>query len=301
MSNPDLNIDLLSLLPPWYREILDYQEICKTEQEEIDALANEIVAVGDNFYIQTMGETAIADWENIFGIIPNIYTETLEFRRSRILNRLSSRPPYTMEFLRQQLDRMLGSGNWEVRMDYEHYTMYIESNAQNQLYAIELSATIGKIKPAHIVYINTPLIENGILLSEEISKLSIQWNYLLGSWALGSAPFRTEYDTEVVKMESTPSLQPLLLSGVAQFVSDDVASVRINGSLIISAITKTVVGNVLTITYDVASTQTTEITSVELLDANGKVLTSSGIYVPVGGGIEMKHTIPVKEGLENAE
>ena len=49
MSNPDLNIDLLSLLPPWYREILDYQEICKTEQEEIDALANEIVAVGDNF------------------------------------------------------------------------------------------------------------------------------------------------------------------------------------------------------------------------------------------------------------
>jgi len=297
VSNPDLNIDLLSLLPPWYREILDYQEICKTEQEEIDALANEIVAVGDNFYIQTMGETAIADWENIFGIIPNIYTETLEFRRSRILNRLSSRPPYTMEFLRQQLDRMLGPGNWEVRMDYEHYTMYIEASAEDFQYANEISVTIGKIKPAHIVYISVPFINYSLELTETISSAERKWNYRLGAWALFSQPFQTITNEGVIKMANMPSVQPELLNGVAGFVSSDIASVRINGSIVIEDITKEVNGNTLTVSYGLTQSQVTEVTKIELLDAAGNALTSSTIYVAVANdGVQLKHTIPVKEG-----
>lgn len=297
MSNPDLNIDLLSLLPPWYREILDYQEICKTEQEEIDALANEIVAVGDNFYIQTMGETAIADWENIFGIIPNIYTETLEFRRSRILNRLSSRPPYTMEFLRQQLDRMLGPGNWEVRMDYEHYTMYIEASAEDFQYANEISVTIGKIKPAHIVYISVPFINYSLELTETISSAERKWNYRLGAWALFSQPFQTITNEGVIKMANMPSVQPELLNGVAGFVSSDIASVRINGSIVIEDITKEVNGNTLTVSYGLTQSQVPEVTKIELLDAAGNALTSSTIYVAVANdGVQLKHTIPVKEG-----
>lgn len=297
MSNPDLNIDLLSLLPPWYREILDYQEICKTEQEEIDALANEIVAVGDNFYIQTMGETAIADWENIFGIIPNIYTETLEFRRSRILNRLSSRPPYTMEFLRQQLDRMLGPGNWEVRMDYEHYTLYIEASAEDFQYANEISVTIGKIKPAHIVYISVPFINYSLELTETISSAERKWNYRLGAWALFSQPFQTITNEGVIKMANMPSVQPELLNGVAGFVSSDIASVRINGSIVIEDITKEVNGNTLTVSYGLTQSQVTEVTKIELLDAAGNALTSSTIYVAVANdGVQLKHTIPVKEG-----
>lgn len=297
MTNPDLNISLLGQLPPWYREVLDYQEICKTEQEEIDALAAEIVAVGDNFYIQTMGEAAIAEWESIFGIIPNIYTETLDFRRSRILNRISSRPPYTMEFLRQQLDRMLGQGNWKATMDYANYTLYIEASAENFQYANEISVTIGKIKPAHIVYINVPFINYALELTETISSAERKWNYKLGTWALFSAPFLTSANEEVIKMASMPSVQPDLLNGVAGFVSGDIASVRINGTLVITDITKEVTGNTLTVSYDLTQAQVSEVNKIELLDADGKVLTSSTIYVAVSNdGLQLKHTIPTEEG-----
>ena len=99
-------------------------------------------------------------------------------------------------------------------------------------------------------------------------------------------------------MPSTPSIQPVLLSGVASFVSGDVVSARLNGTILISAITKTVSGNILTVTYDVPDTQVSEITRVELLDKNGNPLTATDVYVPVGNdGIQMKHTIPVKEGI----
>lgn len=297
MNNPDLNIDLLKQLPPWYREVLDYQEICQTEQQEFDALAQEINAVGDNFFFQTMNLPAVEMWENIFGIIPDPTTEDLSFRRFRILNRISSRPPYTMEFLSKKLDEIIGAGSWTVRMDYARYTLYIESSAENQLYAGELYITIGKIKPAHIVYINTPLLQSGLELSEKILGALTQWNYHLGSWALYSAPFRTTYQEEVIKMPEIPSVQPLLLSGVANFVSDDIVSARLNGSIPITTIAKNVSENFLTVTYDVAASQASEITKAELLDSNGNALTSANVYVPVGSdGIQMKHVIPVKEG-----
>ena len=296
---PQLDTNLLEQLPDWYAQILDYQELCLAEQPSFDAVADEIIAVADNFFFQTMGLSGVEMWEKIFGIVPNPQTEDLDFRRYRVLNRITTKPPFTLGFLYQKLDELIGPGLWEVTVDYPNYTLYIESSAQNQNYANEVAFTINKIKPAHIVYVNTPFIQSGLLLSEQIERLIRTYNYKLGSWALGQLPFATDGENEVVKLPETPSIQEALLGDVADFVSGDVASARINGTISITALTKSVNANILTITYTVASSQTTEITSVELLDADGNVLTSSQVYVPVGDSIVMKHTIPVNEGVVN--
>ena len=299
MNPIELDTELCKQLPPWYREVLDYQQMCQTETAQFEALAAEIVGVADNFFFQTMDLSGVEMWEKIFGIVPNPQTEDLDFRRYRVLNRITTKPPFTLGFLYQKLDELIGPGLWEVTVDYPNYTLYIESSAQNQNYANEVAFTINKIKPAHIVYVNTPFIQSGLLLSEQIERLIRTYNYKLGSWALGQLPFATDGENEVVKLPETPSIQEALLGDVADFVSGDVASARINGTISITALTKSVEGNILTITYTVASSQTTEITSVELLDADGNVLTSSQVYVPVGDSIVMKHTIPVNEGVVN--
>ena len=297
MNPIELDTQLCQQLPPWYREVLDYQQICQTETAQFEALAQEITGVADNFFFQTMGLSGVEMWEQIFHIVPNPQTEDIDFRRYRVLNRITTKPPYTLGFLYQKLDELIGPGLWEVNVDYPNYTLYIESSAQNQNYATEVAFTINRIKPAHIVYVNTPFIQSGILLSEQIERLIRTYNYKLGSWALGALPFATDGENEVVKLPETPSIQQALLTGVADFVSGDVASARINGTISITALSKSVSGNILTITYTVANTQTTEITSAELLDGDGNVLTSSQVYVPVGDSIVMKHTIPVNEGV----
>ena len=193
----DLEITLLEQLCPWYRKILDYQEICRTEQVCFDALAELINQVADNFFFQTMDESAIVQWENIFHIIPDPLRESLEFRRARVLNRISLKTPFTLGFLYQRLDELIGRGKWKVTVDYLNYTLYIESSGKNQLYASEVAFTIGKIKPAHIVYVNTPVIETGLLLSEAVERMdAFTWNYRLGAWALGELPFATEGNKE---------------------------------------------------------------------------------------------------------
>ena len=107
MNPIELDTSLLSLLPPWYREVLDYQQICLTEQQQFEALAEEIVGVADNFFFQTMDERAVGMWEQVFRIVPNPQVESLAFRRTRVLNRISTRPPYTLGFLYQKLDELI--------------------------------------------------------------------------------------------------------------------------------------------------------------------------------------------------
>lgn len=297
MNPIELDTDLLSLLPPWYREVLDYQQICLTEQQQFEGLADEIIGVADNFFFQTMDEEAVSMWEQIFHIIPNPATEDLAFRRARVLNRITTRPPYTMGFLYQKLDELIGPGEWTVTVDYPNYTLYIESAAQNQNYATELAFTINRIKPAHIVWVNAPFVRTGLLLSETISSAQRTYNYKLGSWALGLLPFATDGPEGVIKMPETPSVQQALLTGVANFVSGDVASARVNGTISIPDLTKTVEGSELTVQYTILPSQTSEVTSLELLDGEGNVLTSSTVYIPVTTNVVMKHIIPVAEGV----
>lgn len=297
MNPIELDTDLLALLPPWYREVLDYQELCRTETAQFETLADEIIGVADNFFFQTMDEGAVSMWEQVFQIVPNPSTESLDFRRARVLNRITTRPPYTLGFLYQKLDELIGPGEWTVTVDYPNYTLYIESAAQNQNYATELAFTINRIKPAHIVWVNSPFVRTGLLLSETISSAQRTYNYKLGSWELGLLPFATDGPEGVIKMPETPSIRQALLTGVANFVSGDVASARVNGTIPIADLAKSVEGAELTVTYTVLPSQTTEITALELLDGEGNVLTSSTVYIPVTTNVVMKHIIPVAEGV----
>mgnify|MGYP005801074997 CR=1 FL=1 len=269
----------------------------EAEQPSFDALADEIIAVADNFFFQTMDASAVIMWEQIFNIAADPTYEDIEFRRTRVLNRISTKPPFTLGFLYQKLDELIGPGEWEVTVDYPNYTLYIESSAQNQSYAQEVAFTINRIKPAHIVYINTPLVRASLLLSESIELSQREYNYNLGSWGLGLEPFADEISLGVIKTAQTPSIQQELLNDVATFTSSDIASARINGTTVISDISKRVGGNTCTITYPVTPAQASAITLVELLKEDNTVLASSAIYVPVDQRTILKHVIPIQEGV----
>lgn len=302
MNNLELDYLPCEHLPPWYREVLDYQQMCQTEGEQFALLAEEINRVADNFFLQTMDLETVQMWEGIFRIVANPATESLQFRRDRIINRISMRPPFTLRFLYQKLDELIGPGLWSVTVDYPNYALYIESNVDGQGYSQELIYTINHIKPAHITFINSPVAMSGIVLSERVSEISYTWNYVLdGQWLLGQEPFADEEEVQVIKLPQTPSIQSALLTGIADFVSGDVAAARLNGSIMVENINKSVSGSTLTITYQVTQAMTTEITQVELLAADGTVLTSMSAYVPVTETAVIKHVIPVQEGIINAD
>jgi len=253
--------------------------------------------VHKNLFVRTMDEATTAGWEAIFRIVPNPVTETLAFRRDRILNRLSMHPPFTLTFLYQRLDALFGPGNWEVEVDYPNYTLYIEAAVEDQQYFSEMSVTMDIIKPCHIVYISRPRVAASFLVSESITRTIGSYNYILGSWALGRLPFFSGDDEEVVKMAAQPSIQQAFLDQAADFVAGDIKSVRINGAILIAALSKSTVGSVASVGYRVQRTQTQEVNLIELLDGAGTVLTTSAVHVPIEEEtVAFRHAFIVKEG-----
>lgn len=289
--------DICQYWPEWFRKILDFQALCQTEGEELRVMAEAMDQVRQNLYVQTMDEGATAEWESIFRIVANPAVESLDFRRDRVLNRLSMRPPFTLTYLYQRLDALFGPGNWEVEMDYPNYTLYIEAAVEDQQYFSELSATMDIVKPCHIVYISRPRVSATLLLSEEIALTQGRYNYRLGSWALGQLPFRSQDKEEIIKMATQPSIQPAFLNQTAAFVADDVQAVRINGTLLISTLSHSSSENVGMVGYTVLKAQVQEVTLIELLDAAGAVLASSTVYVPINEDkVAFRHRFTVKEG-----
>lgn len=295
----EVNSNIIDYLPYWFRDILEYQEICDTESEQLAAVADEMHAVADNFFFQTMDETAVNMWEQVLGIVPNPQTEDLDFRRFRVLNRLTTKPPFTLGFLYQKLDELIGPGLWSVTVDYPNYTLYIESSSKNQNYFTEVAYTINKIKPAHIVFVNKPLTITGITVDESVELTDLQWNYILdGTWLLGEKPFVTRNVLEVITTPAQDTVQTALLNATAESVINTVASARVNGTVAISTLTKETDGNTAVIQYTVTEAQAATVTQLELLDSGGNVLTTSTVYVPIEGEAVFTHKIPVEEAEE---
>lgn len=295
----EVNTNIIDYLPYWFRDILEYQKICETESEQLSALADEMHAVADNFFFQTMDESAVNMWEQVLGIVPNPQTEDLDFRRFRVLNRLTTKPPFTLGFLYQKLDELIGPGLWTVTVDYPNYTLYIESSSKNQNYFTEVAYTINKIKPAHIVFVNKPLTITGITVDESVELTDLQWNYILdGTWLLGEKPFVTRNVLEVITTPAQDTVQTALLNATAESVINTVASARVNGTVAISTLTKETDGNTAVIQYTVTEAQAATVTQLELLDSSGNVLTTSTVYVPIDGEAVFTHKIPVEEAEE---
>lgn len=296
MNNIRFTTDLEQYLPDWYKEIADYQTILAAEEQEFETLKAQVLAVYGNLFASTMDASALSQWESLFGIVP-AQTETLDFRRSRIINRISMKPPFTVRFLEQKLDELIGPGKYTLTVDSQNFLLTVETSASDQSYAIEVAYTINHTIPAHILYINKPVdYSPPVLVSETISKTVQDWQYVLGSWVLGFAPFSTGSNEEVIKVAATPSIQQNVLNSLATDFKEQVSKVRINGTLIISPVTTAQTASTFTVEYTLSDSQVTEVDQIELLDASNTVLTSTELYVPITQATTIKHVFPVKEG-----
>lgn len=292
--------NLKDYLPDIYEGIAEIDSIMDIEQELLEGAEDEVISIKNNQFVLTSDLQGVAQFEKQLGIIPNLVTEDIEFRKDRIINRLSTKPPFTYAYLKEKLNELIGVGKYTTFLDTENYTLYVESSAKNQIWAHEITVTLNAIKPVNIVYINQPLITDSIEISEEMSYNQIVYNYKLGTtWVLGAKPFVSQEYKGVIKLPEALSVQQNFLNGLSLGANNMVASVLINDTLSIDVFeTKQVNSNVITLEYIVETGLGIEaVTNVKLLDDLGNVLTNAIVYVPLVSDAVMKHKITIKEGV----
>ena len=286
-----------SFVPHIYKDVTEMDAIIDAEQIQLSSAQTEASQAFANTFVLTADYEGIEMFEMMLGIIADPTTESVEFRRQRVLNRITLAPPFTFRFLKKKLDDIIGKGAWNAYVDFNNYTLYVESFVVDQQWFNELRITINRIKPCNLVFINKPLIMTDVVANETIASAVKHYNYILGRWPLGQKPFVSIDPEEVVKMPNVKSINPNLLTDVAAFSATDIVAVRLNGSVKLSDfITKAGQDTATVVEYEVKPAQTREITQIELLGTGDRVLTASSVYIPVTEAVICRHAINFKEG-----
>lgn len=286
--------------PRFYDGYVEIDAIIDTEDKAFEEIGVNFRRAINNQFIKLADETGISAYEVLFDMIADPSTETLEERRDRLLNRVSVIPYYTTIFLRNRLDSLIGAGLYNLIVDYDNYTLYLESAAKNQLYYNEIAVLMSNIKPCNIVFINMPLVSQQIFVSEQVNVSKLTYNYVLGGqWKLGEKPFISYEDKGIIKGRSTNSMSSLMEAKYRQFTLSEITSVLINNTIRITTfLTKEEVNGEAIIEYIVPQQeQNIEVTNIKLLDKDGLICFESPVYVPVYEDTIMKHNIIIKEGV----
>lgn len=284
--------------PRYYEGILETDELIKVENDIWNNLYLLLNKAKNNQFIAYADEDGIYAYEQLFQIVADPETETLEERRFRLLNRIQTLSYYTMIYLRQKLNSLFGENNYEVEMDYLNYTLYVKSNASNSFIYKESIATINKIKPANIVFINVPFIPTTIEVGEEIYQQKWWWNYILGGkWRVGQKPFISVQDLSKLKSEEVQSLTPLMLNKLKTFTGEEIKAVLINDTYKITTfVQKIITGGYLRIQYNVENWEQIQlITNIKFLDENDLILSNDPVYIPISSDIMIEHRINIRE------
>lgn len=117
---------LLRLLPAYYRDIKEFNELTETEARELDAVYEALQQVDDDMFILTSSEVAIERREKFFRILADPAVEDLDLRKRRIISRQTTSFPFTERFLGSQLRILTGGENrYSVRVDSRNFELHI--------------------------------------------------------------------------------------------------------------------------------------------------------------------------------
>lgn len=118
-------IGFLQRLPEIYSTVREFQALAQSMDGEFEQIAQDNRQdLEDSFILQAPAER-LSIWEKEIGIRADPQRESTEFRRQRLINRYTTRPPFTMNWLKKQLDMLLGAGNYRLGRDENLQTLKI--------------------------------------------------------------------------------------------------------------------------------------------------------------------------------
>ncbi|MCC8435490.1 YmfQ family protein [Brevibacillus sp. M2.1A] len=191
---------ILKYWPSFYQEVDDFKALADVEATELDDLDKAIQRSFDDEFVMTSGPEGIERREKMLGIQADPSTESLDFRKKRILNRYQTKPPFTIRWLQRQLNELVGAGLVIVNVDVQNFILYVKADIDAAAVFKEVNHTVLTVKPANLIYNQQTEINEGITLQENIYKSSLDRRTGLSTtWQLGISPFAMRGEEVLVK------------------------------------------------------------------------------------------------------
>jgi hypothetical protein len=143
--------DLIGLLPPYFKAIKDFAALMETEEIELARFEEYLWQVRDNFFIQTCDEATLRYHERLLRIRVSS-SDTIDFRRIRILSRYNNQARLTLPTLKKRLNLLIGAGLYVIDIDYGNYHFLLTVNTEEYNIIHECVYMLVFILPAHLTF-----------------------------------------------------------------------------------------------------------------------------------------------------
>lgn len=141
-------IDILSYLPPIDRERKAFQQIAVAENPELNNLQDVVYRIIDDAFILSASEYGVGRWETILNLTPEL-TDTLDERKTRILNYRANKSPYTWRSLKRMITTLVGGDRFTMDFDNETVTLTITLGDKSKMG--EVKSLLDRVLPMNIV------------------------------------------------------------------------------------------------------------------------------------------------------
>lgn len=116
--------NLIEHLPPFFREIKEYKQVCSVEEIELENLENKIEEIIKEVSIETASGYGLDKYEEILNIVKT--TDNTEERRFKIKSKLTNQLPFNMKWLDNKLKSLVGNENYKITLDAKNYSITIQ-------------------------------------------------------------------------------------------------------------------------------------------------------------------------------
>lgn len=185
--------NLLSLLPKIYQKIVDYIEIYKAVQPEVDDMKSLSSNSWLNLFIQTCDVDMLKKFETLCRITPTD-DMNIEDRRMQVLSVYASVLPFTLPKLYETLNSFLGPENY--RLDSSRFKEYILSIDVSERANTAFDRTVTFLipyVPAHIQLHATKTI----VVEPENNQPIYAAGYLESRWTIEINDERMDWDLKM--------------------------------------------------------------------------------------------------------
>lgn len=153
-------------IPKVLQENDTMDSIYSTQEDEINKLNETSMEVFHNNFVKTCDLKGVKKYEEILKIKPDVDFD-LEYRKQKILDKLTYRPPFTKQRFQSILERIWGVENFLFKILPDKFQVIIDINTNNPKYYISYSTIIRNVIPANMY----------LILSLQYTYLYLQRNY----------------------------------------------------------------------------------------------------------------------------
>lgn len=115
---------LIDYMPQYLKNVREFQEIFKSEDEQLNNINTLISKMLTEVIVKSADSYGLERYEKIYNI-SNV-SNNIEERRFNILSKINDRIPFSLNWLRNKLENLVGKDNYRIKVEYDKYSITVD-------------------------------------------------------------------------------------------------------------------------------------------------------------------------------